>query len=82
MKDQKPWRGSSCKGMFIKDVRTKLQKIDPPSPHVRKMSAMTKPPPSPLSMRTQKCTFYAWFTLARKTENGIKQSAIFRRGKS
>ena len=39
-------------------------------------------PPSPLSMRTQKCTFYAWFTLARKTENGIKQSAIFRRGKS
>ena len=27
-------------------------------------------------------TFYAWFTLARKTENGIKQSAIFRRGKS
>ena len=45
------------------------------------MSAVTKPP-SPLSMRTQKCTFYAWFTLARKTENKIKQSAIFRRGKS
>ena len=32
------------KGLFIKDVRTKLQKIDPPSPRVRKMSAMTKPP--------------------------------------
>ena len=28
------------KGLFIKDVRTKLQKIDPPPP----MSAMTKPP--------------------------------------
>ena len=34
------------------------------------------------ALKSHDCTFYAWFTLARKTENGIKQSAIFRRGKS
>ena len=34
------------------------------------------------ALKSHDCAFYAWFTLARKTENGIKQSAIFRRGKS
>ena len=34
------------------------------------------------ALKSHDCTFYAWFTLARKTENGIEQSAIFRRGKS
>ena len=27
--------GNTGLGLFVKDVRTKLQKIDPPSPHVR-----------------------------------------------
>ena len=34
------------------------------------------------ALKSHDSTFYAWFTLARETENGIKQSAIFRRGKS
>ena len=59
---------SWCKGLFIKDVRTKLQKIDPPLPHVRKMSAMTKPLPPPSPCGHKNALIRHWHTQSFNTK--------------
>ena len=45
-----------------------MQKIDPPSPHVRKMSAMTKPPPPPCPCGHKNALIRHWHTQSFNTK--------------